>query len=118
MTDLTPNLTQVATTGRKIILSARQRVSKGDFPPQTPFDTPHSLRSQGYSGCVLSCILSLSKPRLELVERGLSKGCLRRKGSNLGWRFRDFSLLSSFKMAWLRKSSGKEKLTVTWGNNV
>jgi len=45
----------------------------------------YDLRSAPvYSGCVLSCILScilnlskgLSKPRLELVERGLSKGCL------------------------------------------
>lgn len=41
-------LTRVATYRRKIILSARKRVSKGDFSPQTPFDTPF----QGYSGCL------------------------------------------------------------------
>jgi hypothetical protein len=33
-------ITQIATYRRKIILSARKRVSKGDFSPQTPFDTP------------------------------------------------------------------------------
>ena len=45
--ELNQGFLKVATQRLKIILSVRQRVSKGDSQPHTPFDTP--LR--GYSGC-------------------------------------------------------------------